>query len=55
MTTIFVALSLIIVPANEPKLTAVACSRFVPVIVTVVPPAKGPDAVLSLVTTGADS
>jgi hypothetical protein len=36
----------------EPKLTAVAPSKFVPVIVTVVPPAAGPDGGLSPVTVG---
>ena len=47
VTTICVAESLTIVPAMPPKSTAVALARFVPVIVTVVPPASGPAAGLT--------
>ena len=42
-----------IVPAAVPNSTAVAPARFVPVIVTVVPPAVGPDVGLTAVTVGA--
>ena len=40
------------VPAVAPNLTAVAPVRLVPVIVTLVPPAVGPAAGLTLVTMG---
>ena len=36
-----------------PNLTAVAVEKFVPVIVTAVPPANGPEVGLTLVTVGA--
>ena len=42
VATICVAVSLVIVPAVPPNFTAVAAARFVPAIVTDVPPAKGP-------------
>jgi len=47
------AVSLMIEPAASPKSTAVAPPKFVPVIVTVVPPANGPAEGLMLVTAGA--
>ena len=53
VATIPVPESLVIVAAVLPKSTAVALARFVPVIVTVVPPAKGPAVGLTLVTAGA--
>ena len=43
-----------LVATFEPNSTAVAPVRLVPVIVTVVPPAVGPAAGLTLVTVGAD-
>ena len=48
VTTIWVAVSLTTSPGWTPNVTAVALARFVPVIVTVVPPATGPDAGLGL-------
>ena len=39
-------------PRVVPKSTAVALVKFVPVIVTVVPPVEGPDVGLMLVTVG---
>ena len=42
-----------LVAAVEPKLTAVAPVRLVPVIVTLVPPASGPAAGATCVTPGA--
>ena len=42
-----------LVAAIVPKSTFVALARFVPVIVTVVPPAEGPAAGLTPVTVGA--
>ena len=54
VTTICVAVSLTIVRRwLVPNITAVALARFVPVIVTVVPPAAGPAAGLMPVTVGA--
>ena len=52
LTTILVAVSLMIIPPSEPKRTALAPSRFVPAIVTVVPPIIGPAAGLTPVTAG---
>ena len=42
-----------VVPAMVPNLTEVAPVKFVPVRVTEVPPAAGPDAGLTAVTVGA--
>ena len=42
-----------VVPGVEPKSTAVTVVKLVPVTVTVVPPAAGPLAGLTLVTVGA--
>jgi len=42
-----------VVAAVPPKLTAVAPLKFVPVIVTLVPPALGPEAGFTLVIAGA--
>ena len=50
VATICVAVSLVIVAATPPKFTAVADARPVPVIVTVVPPAAGPELGLMPVT-----
>ena len=50
--TIWVAVFVVTVAALAPNLTAVALPRFVPVIVTLVPPAVGPADGLTLVTTG---
>ena len=47
-----VAVSVLIVPALVPNVTAVAFARLVPVIVTVFVPAVGPDAGLTPVTAG---
>jgi hypothetical protein len=47
-----VAESLVIAPEEAPKLTVVAFSRLVPVIVTEVPPALGPLVGLSPLTVG---
>jgi hypothetical protein len=53
ITTIWLAVSLMRpVTAAIPKATAVAFARFVPVMVTMVPPEIGPDAGLTLVTAG---
>ena len=53
LTTIALAVRLVmLVAATAPKST-VALSRFAPAIVTVVPPVVGPDAGLMCVTTGA--
>ena len=41
-----------IVAETVPNFTAVALARFVPAIVTVVPPATGPDAGLTTLTVG---
>ena len=53
VAVICVAVSLTIVAGVVPNSTAVAPVRFVPVIVTVVPPAVGPDVGLTPVTVGA--
>ena len=53
MTTIWVAEILWIVAATLLNFTAVAPARFVPVIVTVVPPKVDPDVGLMAVTVGA--
>ena len=47
-----VAESAVTVPATVPKSTAVAPDRLVPVTVTAVPPAVGPDVGLTPVTAG---
>ncbi len=53
VATICVAVSPMIVAATLPNSTAVAPDRFVPVIVTDVPPAAGPELGLIPVTAGA--
>ncbi len=53
VATICVAVSLVIVAVTLPNLTAVAPDRFVPAIVTDVPPAVGPELGLIPVTAGA--
>src|SRR5438552_3955647 len=52
VTTICVAESLTMVPGSPPKETETAFARFVPVIVTDVPPAVVPPVGLTLVTVG---
>ena len=52
MATIWVAVLLLIVAAVPPNLTAVAPARLVPVIVTLVPPAVGPEFGLIAATDG---
>src|SRR5438876_9601826 len=52
VATIWVAVWVVIVAALAPNLTAVAPPRFVPVIVTLVPPVVGPASGLTVVTTG---
>ena len=46
------AASAVTVPAVVPNLTAVALARLVPVTVTLVPPAPGPELGLTAVTVG---
>src|SRR5579864_974298 len=53
VATSWVAESLTMVPAVVAKLTALAPARLVPAIVTVVPPAIGPEPGLTEATTGA--
>ena len=53
VTTMLVALSLLILASVLPKYTAVAPLRFLPVIVTFVPPLAEPEVGLIFVTTGA--
>ncbi len=53
VAVIEVALSAVMVPAEAPKLTVVAPLRLVPVMVTLVPPAVGPDDGLTPETVGA--
>ena len=54
LSTIWLAVSLVkVVTTVVPKSTAVAPARFVPVMVTFVPPANGPAAGLMPVTVGA--
>ena len=50
--TICVAVSLVMAAARAPKSTAVALARFVPTIVTGVPPLRGPVTGLIDATTG---
>src|SRR5579883_714546 len=52
VATTWVAVSLTIAPGTDPKSTAVALARLVPVMVTDVPPASGPAAGLMPVTVG---
>ena len=53
VTVIDVAESAVTVPVVVPNLTAVAFARLVPVTVTLVPPAPGPEVGLTPVTVGA--
>ena len=53
VTVIDVAVSAVTVPAVVPNLTVVAFVRLVPVTVTLVPPAAGPEVGLTAVTVGA--
>ncbi len=53
VAVIEVAESAVITPDDGPKLTDVAPERFVPVMVTAVPPAIGPDDGLVATTVGA--
>ena len=53
VTVMEVAVSAVTVPAVVPNLTAVAFARLVPVTVTLVPPAPGPEVGLTAVTVGA--
>ena len=53
VAVICVAVSLVTAAAAPPNFTAVAPARFVPVIVTVVPPATDPQLGPTLTTTGA--
>ena len=52
MATICVAVLLLIVAVLLPNLTAVALARLAPVIVTLVPPAVGPEVGLIAATDG---